>query len=262
MSLYDNTLLPKSLGGQIAVLIAAFVAAIIAFWDITNRGRPSPAESTWTSRPQGNPREQEDIDAIVALGGTVEFSQDDPEKLVSSVHLRPSGKPLNDALAILRRFGKLKTLTLSGPWVTDADLKDVKDLTQLTTLSLWNNGVTDAGLKELQALPQLATLNLGRTDVTDAGLKELQGLPQLTTLDLRGTDVTDAGLKELQGLPQLTTLDLRGTDVTERGVRALEKDLPNCHIVRVSGTFPIMYQPITPPKIPPPPHGPLYPFLP
>src|SRR5947208_8506214 len=51
--------------------------------------------------------------------------------------------------------------------------------------------VTDAVLKELKDLKQLASLSLRLTKVTDAGLKELEDLKQLTSLDLRDTEVTD-----------------------------------------------------------------------
>src|SRR5436309_312206 len=44
--------------------------------------------------------------------------------------------------------------------------------------------VTDAVLKELKDLKQLASLSLRLTKVTDAGLKELKHLKQLTSLDL------------------------------------------------------------------------------
>ena len=57
--------------------------------------------------------------------------------------------------------------------VTDAGLKELKDLTQLKELVL-NGQVTDAGLKELKDLKQLTWLYLGGSKVTDAGVKELQ----------------------------------------------------------------------------------------
>src|SRR5438132_67643 len=83
--------------------------------------------------------------------------------------------------------------------VTDAVLKELKDLKQLTRLSLGGNLLTDAGLKEMAHLKQLTSLHLGErsTGVTDAGLKGLKHLKQLTYLDLWQTSVTDAGLKEL-----------------------------------------------------------------
>ena len=93
-------------------------------------------------------------------------------------------------------------------------------------------GVTDAALKELKDLKQLTWLSLTVTQVTDAGLKELKHLKQLTSLDLSHTKVTDAGLKELADLKQLTTLNLEGTKVTADGVADLQKALPGCKISR------------------------------
>ena len=114
--------------------------------------------------------------------------------------------------------------------VTDAGLKELKDLKQLNTLDLYGTPVTDAGLKELADLKQLTTLNLSGTQVTNAGLKELKDLKQLTTLKLR--NVTDAGLAELKDLKQLTSLNLGATGVTADGVADLQKALPGCKIGR------------------------------
>jgi hypothetical protein len=58
--------------------------------------------------------------------------------------------------------------------------------------------VTDAGLKELKDLQQLRSLSLGDTQVTDAGLKELKGLKRLFLLYLANTRVTDAGVADLK----------------------------------------------------------------
>ena len=65
--------------------------------------------------------------------------------------------------------------------------------------------VTDVELKDLAELTQLQSLDLGGTEVSDVGLRELAELKQLQTLNLRGTKVTsdDAGLKDLAGLKQL-----------------------------------------------------------
>src|SRR5438270_435213 len=87
-------------------------------------------------------------------------------------------------------------VNLTGRGVTDAGLKELKDLEQLTSLYLAYTKVTDAGMKELKDLKQLTSLNLAETNVTDAGLKELKHLKQLTSLNLAETNVTDAGLKE------------------------------------------------------------------
>src|SRR5437588_378616 len=96
-------------------------------------------------------------------------------------------------------------------------------------VNLGHPKVTDADLKELKNLKQLTSLNLGGTKVTDAGLKELKDLKQLTTLFLFATPVTNAGLKELK---DLTSLNLAETRVTADGVADLQKALPGCKITR------------------------------
>src|SRR5262249_47050285 len=63
-------------------------------------------------------------------------------------------------------------------------------------VNLGGTKVTDAGLKELKELKNLRELNLGDTQVTGAGLKELKELKNLQGLDLSYGEVTDVGLKE------------------------------------------------------------------
>jgi internalin A len=58
--------------------------------------------------------------------------------------------------------------------------------------------VTDADLKELKELKSLRKLDLTGTKVTDAGVKELKVLKSLEVLFLTGTKVTDEGVKELK----------------------------------------------------------------
>ena len=95
-------------------------------------------------------------------------------------------------------------VVLSYTKVTDAGLKELKEITNLQLLSLAGTQVTDAGLKELKDLKTLIGLNLIGTQVTDAGLKELTNLTSLQTLYLSFTQVTDAGVKELKmALPML-----------------------------------------------------------
>src|SRR5438309_8637075 len=63
-------------------------------------------------------------------------------------------------------------VNLAGTQVTDAGLKELKDLKQLTTLYLNNTTVTDAVGKELKELKELTTLYLNTTNVTEAGGRE------------------------------------------------------------------------------------------
>src|SRR5579872_2963076 len=63
-------------------------------------------------------------------------------------------------------------VTLTGPTVTDAGLKELKECKNLQTLYLRSTQVTDAGLKELSACGNLQTLGLVEARLTDAGMKE------------------------------------------------------------------------------------------
>ena len=51
-------------------------------------------------------------------------------------------------------------------------------------VSFFATEVTDAGLKEMKELSSLQSLSLSATKVTDAGLKELKKLKSLQSLDL------------------------------------------------------------------------------
>ena len=102
------------------------------------------------------------------------------------------------ALAHLNLF-EVTSLTAEG-------LRAVGSLTTLTYLNLYNCNVTDAVLRELRDLTELSKLYLyGCTLVTDVGLQHLTSLTALTKLYLRGTSTTQAGRNALKAaLPALT----------------------------------------------------------
>ena len=84
--------------------------------------------------------------------------------------------------------------------VTDAGLVQLKRFTKLRRLSLTHTNVSDAGLVHLKGLKELQTLRLVDTKVSDDGLIHLVGLTKLTTLNLSGTRVTDAGVNKLKAV--------------------------------------------------------------
>jgi hypothetical protein len=64
--------------------------------------------------------------------------------------------------------------------VSDAGLKELKELSNLEDLELRDDNIADAGLKELKELKNLKWMPLQRTKVTDAGVEELRkALPKL-----------------------------------------------------------------------------------
>ncbi len=56
---------------------------------------------------------------------------------------------------------------------------------------------TDAELEQLKGLSQLEWVDLNGTNVTDAGLDNLRGLSQLQSVELNATQVTDEGVESL-----------------------------------------------------------------
>ena len=84
----------------------------------------------------------------------------------------------------------------------------------------------DADLANLKGLTNLTRVHLENTPITDAGMVHLQGLVNLTYLSLYGTAITDAGLKPIEGLTKLKNLYLWQTKTTAEGVANLKKALP------------------------------------
>ncbi len=161
---------------------------------------------------------------------------------------RPSGSPvpsdkqaaavhtlekLGGRISGIRARGRVTetNAVLNGYQITDAVLKDVKELTSLQSLRLNQTSVTDAGLHELEGLINLRQLSFDGTSITDEGLKYLRGFTDLRTLSLRNTKVTDAGLKNLKGLKNLQGLNVGFTNVTEEGLHDLKQALPECLVV-------------------------------
>jgi hypothetical protein len=152
--------------------------------------------------------EAETVAALKKLGATVIYKDGDPKKGV-------------------------ETLFLPGKKVTDADLKQLANLTKMKTLKLdAASNITDDGVKNLADLKQLTDLGLAQTKVTDAGLKYLTGLTELKSLSLSFDNITDAGLESLAGLKKLEMLGLPFTKVTPAGIKKLQAALPNCKIIK------------------------------
>jgi hypothetical protein len=153
-------------------------------------------------------QEEKAVNAILKLGGKVARDESLPGRPVVVVYFYPS-----------------------QPQMTDAGLKELKELKGLQRLYLGGTQITDAGLKELKELKGLQGLWLDDThQITDAGLKELKGLDGLRSLGLASTQITDAGLKHLKELKDLQRLILRGTRITDAGLKDLKQALPKTDI--------------------------------
>jgi hypothetical protein len=111
------------------------------------------------------------------------------------------------ALPLLESFPRMQLLDLTDTDVTDADLRYVRDLTELRTLYLHG------------------------TKVGDDGVVHLRSLEKLRIVSLNGTEVTDAAIEHLCGLAELTYVSLERTQVTPEGVAKLQEALPECEII-------------------------------
>jgi hypothetical protein len=148
------------------------------------------------------------IATVTALGGWVEFADNDPDKPVVKV-------------------------CLSCTQCKDSDLAILKDFPELQVLWLNGTNVTDAGLAHLAGLKNLETLYLSGTGIGDAGLAHLEALTRLQNLDLQGTQVGDPGLERLRGLTQLRIVFVAATKVTDKGEQKLHQALPEVDIARL-----------------------------
>jgi len=159
------------------------------------------------------------VNAIRGLGGQIIMGAELPGCLVDLGDTKITDAGLKE----LKELKSLQGLDLRGTNITDAGLKELKELQRLRWLDLGGTNITDVGLKELKELKGLLELNLRGTKITDAGLKELKELQGLRWLDLGGTRVTNAGLKELKELEGLLELNLRGTKITDAGLKELKE---------------------------------------
>src|SRR5207249_1913533 len=148
----------------------------------------SQAQARAGKRPRG-PSDVLSLD----LSGT-EVTEAGLEKLrdfnnLQTLTLSP-GRVTDGVLRTLREVELLhalsRTLAREGRRPTDA--------AEVVSLDLSGTPVTDAGLKELKNLTKLEWLSLAGTRVTSAGLKELKELKGLKELVLAASDVTDGML--------------------------------------------------------------------
>jgi hypothetical protein len=122
----------------------------------------------------------------------------------------------------------LRSLDLSDTQVTDAGLKELKELKNLRSLDLPKGSITDARLRTLREIGMLHAL----VQATAQDGKRPSGPADVVALDLTGTEMTDAGLKELKELKNLLSLNLRATRVTDAGSAELQNALPKLKIRR------------------------------
>ncbi|MBN9520082.1 hypothetical protein J0H58_16400 [bacterium] len=137
---------------------------------------------------------------------------------------------------------ELRSLSLSGSNLVDADLAVLTKLTKLEWLWLGGNKLTTDGLVHVAGLTELNSFDLKpgyfNPVFTDVTLAHLARLTKLKSLYIQGPDVTDAGLTHIKGMTALRMLSLHGlTKVSEGGMRIVA-GLPELEFVEVVGAHP------------------------
>ena len=185
-------------------------------------------------------RQEEAIEAVQRLGGSVIFGAESPASgvlpplffpKVSMVNLQGT-QTTNEDIEPLGALSGLQSLNLSNTKITAGGLAPLAGLTGLTSLSLAQTGIDDDDLAQLRRLKGLTSVDLSGTAVSDAGLGHLGSLAALESLSLGGTNVTGAGLEHLGGLPRLAMLWLDESQITATAVDHLQK-MPGLKILRV-----------------------------
>lgn len=207
------------------VRIALFIVVVVA-------------AAAWASAQDKNAEQQEAIDAIKKMKGSVDIDAKRPGKPVIRVHLY-QGKTAGIGLAPLAKLPEVEWIGLHASDITEADLEHLKGLTKLSRLGLADIRLSDAGLKRLAGMTQLEILYLMENPITDAGLDHLQRLTKLKELGLGQTKITDAGLERLKPFKDLQVLDVQRLNITSYGLKHLKAltmlqklDLASCNQVR------------------------------
>uniref|UniRef100_A0A2C9UL19 Uncharacterized protein n=1 Tax=Manihot esculenta TaxID=3983 RepID=A0A2C9UL19_MANES len=105
-------------------------------------------------------------------------------------------------------FKNLECLEICGGGLTDAGVKNIKELAHLTVLNLSQNAsLTDKTLELISGLSELVSLNVSNSLITNEGLQYLKPLKNLRSLSLESCKVTASEIKKLQStaLPNLVT---------------------------------------------------------
>jgi hypothetical protein len=102
----------------------------------------------------------------------------------------------------------------------------LKGLKKLRHLKVAGSSVTDAAMKDIRQMTNLEIIGLQKTRVTDAGVRELRGLKNLDVLWLEGTSVSDATLrllKDKKDFPRLREVSVGNTSCSASAREELRK---------------------------------------
>lgn len=114
----------------------------------------------------------------------------------------PSQEPVNEVVIAGKSYSlDTKSINLQGKGVTDADIENLKYLTNLTNLQLSDNsGITD--LSALSGLTKLESLWLDNTGISD--ISPISGCKNLRELGIKNTKVKDISV--ISNFPRLKKL--------------------------------------------------------
>jgi internalin A len=172
-----------------------------------------------------------DTQWISDLGGSVTRQS---QGRVTGISLRGTWVSDTD-LRKLKQYPDLSVLDLSLTHITDGGMQEIKSLRGITDFSLYfAEYVTDEGVAAIKDWKQLKHLNLHGTKAGDAALEHIAGLTSIESLDVGSTLMTDVGLERLTTLTELKKLSMGGNELGDAGLQAL-RQMPNLTFLDLSG---------------------------
>ena len=131
--------------------------------------------------------------------------------------------------------GRITGVDLRASWVTDADLRKLRQVPFLSYLDLSLTRITDQGMQELKNVTGIVDLNLYFAEyVTDEGLAAIKDWKKLKRLNLHGTKVSDTTLEHISGITTLESVNVGSAMITDVGIERLVS-LPNLKELTMGG---------------------------
>lgn len=169
---------------------------------------------------------------VVGCAPTEHRHRESTEKTSAQVEesaTKPTPEPTWTEAAEAVRRGESIEIRLKAA-IEDAQLAELKGLTDLRRINLPESQISDAGLAVIaKEVPQLELLRIGSPKITDAGLTTVAQMKKLRFLHLIEVPITDAGLKHLEPMTWLESFYLDGGKATDEGLSALITALPELH---------------------------------
>ena len=133
-----------------------------------------------------------------------------------------------DSLTVLARLPRLRSLTISGGFVTRRGIDRLAHRGMLEHLELRYTNIDDDDVTRLSRLPDLRYLDLSGTKISDAALEHIAQVRSLTVLKILDCAITDHGILKLLKLPNLRYLALTGSPaISDEAIERLCKRIPS-----------------------------------